>query len=139
MKYSPTIFLTVDIIIRSKRPEDSILLIKRKKEPFKDMWALPGGFVDQGEDLPEAAKRELREETGILVESLRQLGAFGKPDRDPRHHTVSVVYYGTVSSEVAAIAADDAADAGWFSIQQLPPLAFDHEEIISLWRQTTGL
>ncbi|WP_136666557.1 NUDIX hydrolase [Flavobacterium sp. H122] len=125
--YTSKIFVTVDIILHKC---NKILLIKRLKDPFKDCWALPGGFVDENEDLEEAAKRELLEETSINVDTLEQIGAFGKPFRDPRHHTVSIAFYGKVPDETIAIAGDDAKEAYWFSINDLPELAFDHEEII---------
>ncbi len=125
--YTSKIFVTVDIVLRKC---NKILLIKRLKDPFKDCWALPGGFVDENEDLEDAAKRELLEETSIKVETLEQIGAFGKPGRDPRSHTVSVAYFGKVADDTIAIAADDAKEAYWFAIDDLPELAFDHKDII---------
>lgn len=122
------IFVTVDVILRKN---DQILLIQRKNEPFKEHWALPGGFVEENEDLEVAAKRELQEETSISVSKLLQVGAFGKPFRDPRHHTISIVYFAEVPEETHAIAADDAKEAAWFDIHNLPELAFDHHEIIN--------
>lgn len=121
------IFVTVDVILRKN---DQILLIQRKNEPYKDHWALPGGFVEENEDLEVAAQRELQEETSISASKLSQVGAFGKPFRDPRHHTISVVYFADVPEETEAIAADDAKEAAWFDIHNLPELAFDHQEII---------
>ncbi|THF52958.1 NUDIX hydrolase [Flavobacterium supellecticarium] len=127
------IFLTVDAVIVKKTQSDySILLIKRANEPFKNDWALPGGFVDQDEDLMDAAIRELFEETTIKTDHLEQIGAFGKPFRDPRSHTVSVAYFGMVPENTVAIAADDAKEAAWFPIKELPKLAFDHQEIVTL-------
>lgn len=127
------IFLTVDAVIVKKTPaNDYLLLIKRNNEPFQNCWALPGGFVDLNEDLMAAAIRELYEETTISVTQLEQIGAFGKPFRDPRNHVVSVAYYGEVAEDTIAIAADDAREAKWFSIKALPKLAFDHEEIVNL-------
>ena len=96
-----------------------------------DSWALPGGFVDENEDIKDAALRELKEETGIVGLDLIQVGAYGKPGRDPRGHTVSVVYTAILDSEPEYQAGDDAAEAGWFTIDELPGLAFDHEEIIT--------
>ena len=124
--------VTVDLIIcAGVGDERKILLIKRGGEPFKSRWAFPGGFVDENEDLMDAAPRELEEETGVSALELRQLGAFGKPGRDPRGHTISIVF-GTVIDEVlTALAGDDADEAQWFSLKNLPPLAFDHDEIIS--------
>lgn len=127
-----TIYLTVDILIFKETISfNSILLIKRKNEPFKDCWALPGGFVDENEDLEDAAKRELEEETQIKIEQLEQLKAFGKPFRDPRSHVVSIAFTGIVSTDIQAIASDDAKEAKWFSVNDLPKLAFDHDEIIN--------
>lgn len=127
------IFVTVDaVIFRKNGDRNELLLIKRKNDPFKGKWALPGGFVDEGEDLADAAKRELQEETGLVVEGLKQLGAFGKPGRDPRSHTVSVAYTGFASDNAEAVGADDADEAKWFLISSLPELAFDHSDIIEL-------
>lgn len=127
------IFVTVDTVIFRKTASDhQILFIKRKNEPFKGKWALPGGFVDENEDLEDAANRELFEETGVKVAKLEQLGAFGKPGRDPRQHVVSIAYTGFTEETTNAVAADDADEAEWFSVKTLPELAFDHAEIINL-------
>lgn len=127
------IFLTVDSVIVKKTVAGfSLLLIKRANEPFKNDWALPGGFVDSNEDLMDAAIRELSEETSIKTEKLEQIGAFGKPFRDPRNHVVSIAYFGIVPDDTIGIAADDAKEVGWFPIKELPKLAFDHEEIVTL-------
>lgn len=126
------IFVTVDAVILRKSVDYELLLIKRKNEPFKDCWALPGGFVDENEDLKAAAIRELEEETQIKVTDLEQVGAFGKPFRDPRSHVVSVAYFGIVPENTVAVAADDAKETGWFSIKDLPKLAFDHSDIVTL-------
>jgi len=126
------IFLTVDVIlIKVTAGQSQLLLIKRKKQPFQNAWALPGGFVDEHEDLETAAIRELAEETGIGISKAEQLQAFGKPHRDPRGHMVSVAFFAYADENATAIAADDAADAQWFSINDLPELAFDHSEIIN--------
>lgn len=125
------IFLTVDIILIKATKPSKLLLIKRKKEPFQNAWALPGGFVDEHEDLEAAAIRELSEETGIVISNANQLKAFGKPHRDPRGHMVSVAFFAFADENAVAIAADDAADAQWFAINDLPELAFDHLEIIN--------
>ena len=126
------IFVTVDLLIFKKEAINNfILLIKRKNDPFKDFWAFPGGFVDENEDLEVAALRELQEETQIKIDHLEQLKAFGKPFRDPRSHVVSIAFTGFVSKETQAIASDDAKEAKWFSVNDLPKLAFDHDEIIN--------
>lgn len=130
MKYTSKIFVTVDIIVIDSTLE-KILLVQRKNEPFKGMWALPGGFVDENEDLESAAHRELLEETSIKVETLEQVKAFGKPGRDPRQHTVSVAFAGIAGKDVVVKAADDAKEAKWFTRKNLPDLAFDHSEIIT--------
>lgn len=130
-KYISKIFVTVDILIINDTTEE-ILLIKRLNEPFKDYWALPGGFVDENEDLEEAAHRELKEETNLEVEDLYQLGAFGAPGRDPRGHMISIAYLGYSSDVENAKAMDDAKELKWFKINDLPKLAFDHKEIIDL-------
>jgi 8-oxo-dGTP diphosphatase len=127
------IYVTVDAVV-FKQIENvwQILLIKRKNDPFKGQWALPGGFVDEGEDLPVAAARELEEETGLIVRNMEQLGAFGKPGRDPRQHTVSIAYTGFAAENAEAVGADDANEAQWFSVKSLPQLAFDHLDIVTL-------
>ncbi|WP_395054381.1 NUDIX domain-containing protein [Flavobacterium sp.] len=126
------IFLTVDTVILKLIGKDyHILLIQRRNNPFKDFWSLPGGFVDENEDLEIAAKRELFEETCVKIENLEQLKAFGKPFRDPRSHMVTVAFLGFVLEETIAIAADDAKDVKWISVNNLPELAFDHDEIIN--------
>ncbi len=118
-------FPTVDIIIELDK--HGIVLIKRKNPPFG--WAIPGGFVDYGESLESAALREAREETGLDVELLYQLGAYSDPERDPRHHTISVVFVARATGEPKA--ADDAEDVGVFDPNSLPEqLAFDHAKIL---------
>lgn len=134
------IALTVDVAVFKKTGSDwELLFIKRKKEPFKGKWALPGGFVDDGENLPDAAARELLEETGLAVNGLHQLGAFGKPGRDPRGHTVSIVYTAFTDDTAEAVGADDAEEAKWFSVKNLPEMAFDHAEIVNLALQKITL
>ena len=111
----------------------NVLLIERGREgePFHGCWALPGGFLNMDEDLDTCVRRELEEETGIRLSYLEQLYTFGRPGRDPRGRVISTAYLALVRSENVTIqAADDAARARWFSIYELPSLAFDHEEII---------
>jgi 8-oxo-dGTP diphosphatase len=110
-----------------------LVLIKRALDPFKNTWALPGGFLELDEDLEECARRELKEETGLGNLYLEQLHTFGKPGRDPRERVITVAYYAIASNvEMQPTAASDASDAKWFSIGKLPPLAFDHDEIIDM-------
>ncbi|MDI3282761.1 NUDIX domain-containing protein [Polyangium sp. 15x6] len=124
--------LAVDCVVFGLDEEDlKVLLIRRGVEPFAGRWALPGGFVHEDETLDEAARRELREEAGIEKVYLEQLYTFGAVDRDPRERVVSVTYYALVKlSEHAVRAATDAREAAWFAIDDLPRLAFDHEEIV---------
>ena len=118
-------FPTVDIIIEM---DGGIVLIQRKNPPYG--WALPGGFVDYGESLEKAAVREAREETSLEVDLISLLGAYSDPGRDPRHHTISVVF--TARAKGVPRAADDAADIGVFPADAIPDnLAFDHKRIIT--------
>ncbi len=128
----PRPMVTVDALIFTRGAPRRILLIRRGSEPYQGRWALPGGFVEEDEDLEPAARRELEEETGLRGVALEQLRAFGRPGRDPRGRVIAVAYVGLVESVPPAVAgADDAAEARWFPVDALPPLAFDHEEIIS--------
>lgn len=123
--------VTVDVaLFRRAGGQIEVLLIRRARTPFEGMWALPGGFVDQDESLEAAAARELEEETGIKGVKFKQIGAFGDPGRDPRGHTVSIAFAAVVARKVQARAADDARQAEWHPINQLPRLAFDHGRII---------
>jgi 8-oxo-dGTP diphosphatase len=128
--------LAVDAIVfgYSKQDGVSVLLIQRKYEPFKNSWAIPGGFVLEEESLEQAVRRELVEETGITVQYLEQLYTFGDPDRDPRQRIVSVAYMGLVkTSQYQDLkASTDAANAAWFSIRKLPSLAFDHKKLLDM-------
>lgn len=119
------------VVLSHERQQLRILLVQRKNDPFKEMWALPGGFIEDDEDLEPAAIRELEEETGVKLAQMRQLYTFGTPNRDPRFRTVSVVYFAVVdANEHPLKGADDALDAQWFNVKKLPNLAFDHREII---------
>lgn len=123
--------VTVDIIVIDKN-EGRILLIERGNEPFKNRWALPGGFVDMDEDIHVSAYRELKEETSLSDIELDQFRAYGKPGRDPRGRTISIVYFGILKNDQQDIqAGDDAKNTQWFSLNKLPELAFDHSQIIS--------
>lgn len=124
--------VTVDIVLLTREPRSRVLLIRRKRDPFAGAWALPGGFIEMDETLETSARRELREETGIEGGELAQLHTFGDPARDPRGRTISVAYLGRVDADaVRPVAADDAAEVGWFALDALPPLAFDHDRIIA--------
>jgi 8-oxo-dGTP diphosphatase len=117
-----------------------ILLIRRARDPFQGRWALPGGFVDYDEDLEPAARRELEEETGLRCGHLEQFGAFGRPGRDPRERTVTVAYLAALAPGKTAVqGSDDAADAGWFALEALPELAFDHAEVIACARRKLAI
>lgn len=122
--------LTVDCVVFGFDGGDlQVLLIRRGLQPFKDKWALPGGFVRVEETLDDAARRELEEETGLKDVFLEQLYTFGSVKRDPRERVVSVAYYGLVKP-AAVQAATDAAEAQWFPVTQVPALAFDHATIL---------
>ncbi len=124
--------VTTDAMVFSKGAEHlQILLVKRKNEPFKGMWAFPGGFVEDDEELETAATRELEEETGMKLPGMTQLHTFGKLGRDSRFRTVSVVYYAFADAKDHKVAGgDDAADAQWVNVKDLTELAFDHMEIL---------
>jgi 8-oxo-dGTP diphosphatase len=108
-----------------------LLLIRRGNDPFKDAWALPGGFVDYGENPNDAIHREIEEETGLTGLLFSQFGVYGDPLRDPRGHTVSVIYTAFIDEDKpAVIGGDDAAEARWFPFGDLPELAFDHSQIV---------
>lgn len=126
--------LTVDIVIFTLRDNRlQVLLIQRANEPFAGCWALPGGFVNMEESLEEAAARELEEETGIKEAYLEQLYTYGDPDRDPRGRVVTVAYFALIPADapVRREGGSDASQARWFPVDRLPPLAFDHAEIIA--------
>jgi 8-oxo-dGTP diphosphatase len=110
----------------------NILLIKRGKEPYKGQWALPGGFMEMDETPETAVARELFEETAVDCQNLQQFKTYGAIDRDPRHRTISTVFYYQWPSHqsIETTAGDDAAAVQWFSLNDLPALAFDHQLII---------
>jgi 8-oxo-dGTP diphosphatase len=134
----PFVYATADVVAFGIRPDTglSVLLVKRGSPPYRGRWAFPGGFVDEREDLEPAARRELREETGVSGDRLRleQLGAYGAPRRDPRHRVISVAYLAVLAPDVAAVAGDDAAAVGWLPVAELlgsRRLAFDHGRILA--------
>ena len=108
-----------------------VLLIQRGNEPYKGMWCVPGGFVELDEDLPVACARELEEETALRPAAMVQIGAFGTPGRDPRGRNVTVAYLAMIAPGATATAGDDAAGAAWHDIVALPPLGFDHADIVA--------
>lgn len=134
--YDPAIFerpsVTVDVVIFSLVHEDlQVLLIKRKHAPYASMWALPGSFVQIEEALEEAAVRTLADETGVTDVYTEQLYTFGAPDRDPRTRVITVAYFALVPyAAVEHRPGDDATDTDWFSVFDLPDLAFDHAKIL---------
>ena len=126
--------VTTDVVVFSIRHDAlKVLLIKRAEAPFLGSWALPGGFVGIDEGLDQAAQRELGEETGVTGVYLEQLYTFGKPDRDPRERVITVTYYALIPSDRIQIrAATDAEAVGWFALDELPVLAFDHLQIFTM-------
>lgn len=122
--------VTVDIVVFCVVDNKlKILLVKRGVEPFKGKWAIPGGFVKLDESLEGAAKRELREETGLEEEYLEQLYTFGDVERDPRGRVISVAYFALVSGK-DVMGGSDASEAKWFDVNDLPELFFDHKDIL---------
>lgn len=129
-----SIKLTVDAVVFGyEEGKISVLLIKRKYEPFKNKWAIPGGFVLNNESLEGAVERELQEETGVKINYLEQLYTFGDPSRDPRGRVVSIAYFGLVRPNTFKIVAStDASEVQWFNIEELPELSFDHQEVLEI-------
>ncbi len=138
----PRMLVTVDALVFLKKPsgKHEILLIERKNNPYKGLFALPGGFVDMDEALKDAATRELYEETGLKGVELHQLFAFDAIERDPRGRNLCIAFYGFTTPDNANIKAnDDAEKAIWYNINHLPNLAFDHLEIIQFAIKKLGL
>lgn len=126
--------VTTDIVASRRGPSNwEVLLIKRKKDPFAGKWALPGGFVNTDEEVTMAAVRELKEETGLEVQekALRLIDYFDAPDRDPRGRVISFAFEVKADGEHSVKGADDAEEAQWFPIDDLPELAFDHQSILA--------
>ncbi len=129
--------VTTDVVVFTLRDQElKLLLIKRGGDPYKGKWALPGGFVQMDEDLDSSARRELAEETGVSGVYLEQLYTFGAVNRDPRERVITVSYYALIPSDKVQLrAATDAEAVGWFAIDELPRLAFDHRDIVRLAHQ----
>ena len=121
---------TVDLIIYKKEDQQiCVVLIKRRNAPVG--WALPGGFVDEGEAVEDAARREGMEETGMEVELEELLYVYSHPSRDPRQHNISIIFTATVTEDQSPVGMDDAAEAQWFNIESLPsPIVFDHQQVL---------
>lgn len=125
--------LTADcIVFARKEPDFRVLLVQRANEPYKGKWAFPGGFMNMDETTEEAARRELKEETGLIVDDISQIGTFDRVDRDPRGRVITVAYFVVIEGIREVKGGDDAAVARWFSIGNLPELAFDHQEIMEV-------
>jgi 8-oxo-dGTP diphosphatase len=128
----PRSALTVDAIVYVKMGGSaSVLLIERGHEPFKNKWALPGGFIEMDETLETACKRELLEETGLIVDKMTQFKTYDAINRDPRHRTISVIYFAELNEKQPVKGGDDASKAEWFPATDLPELAFDHRQILN--------
>lgn len=123
--------VTTDCVVFTQEEEPKVLLIQRGNEPYKGCWAFPGGFMNMEETAEECAVRELKEETGLTVNQIQQIGAYSKVDRDPRGRTVSIAYLAIVDAPTAVSGMDDAAKAAWFPLSSLPDLAFDHQDIMT--------
>ena len=123
--------VTADCIVFSRYPKPQVLLIRRGNEPFKGEWAFPGGFLNMDETVQECARRELEEETGLVVQDIHLVGVYSRLRRDPRGHTVTPAFLSIMDYPLDVCGGDDAAQAQWFPLNQLPVLAFDHGEIIS--------
>ncbi len=131
--YPRPAFAADAIVFLCEAESTKVLLIERKHEPFAGSWAFPGGFVEIDEEIHDAAKRELEEETGLTNVELEEFKLVGTVGRDPRTRVISVFYIGFTTLENSKVAAsDDASKAKWFSINELPPLAFDHSEVMQL-------
>ena len=122
--------VTADVAVITTEQEPKVLLIQRGNEPYKGHWAFPGGFMDMDETTEQCAIRELEEETGLQISEVKQIGAYSKVDRDPRGRTITVAYIARIANAEKVNGQDDAAKAEWFPINNLPPLAFDHEDIM---------
>ena len=123
--------VTADCVVITKEAEPKVLLIQRGADPYKGCWAFPGGFMNMDETTEQCAVRELEEETGLKVSTVRQIGAYSKVDRDPRGRTITVAYLAIIDKPAQVTGLDDAAKAEWFPLSALPELAFDHADIMA--------
>ena len=123
--------VTADCAVFTREAETKVLLIQRGNDPFKGKWAFPGGFMNMDETTEQCAIRELKEETGLGISQVNQIGVYSKVDRDPRGRTLSVAYLAIVDKPYEVKGQDDAAKAEWFLLKDLPELAFDHDEIMT--------
>jgi 8-oxo-dGTP diphosphatase len=123
--------VTADCVVITKEAEPKVLLIQRGADPYKGCWAFPGGFMNMDETTEQCAIRELEEETGLKVSTVRQIGAYSKVDRDPRGRTITVAYLAIIDKPAQVTGQDDAAKAEWFPLSALPELAFDHADIMA--------
>ena len=123
--------VTADCVVITREAEPKVLLIQRGADPYKGCWAFPGGFMNMDETTEQCAIRELEEETGLKVSTVRQIGAYSKVDRDPRGRTITVAYLAIIEKPAQVTGQDDAAKAEWFPLSALPELAFDHADIMA--------
>ena len=123
--------VTGDCIVITKEENPKILLIQRGDNPYKGCWAFPGGFMEMDETTEQCAIRELKEETGLELSGPQQIGAYSKVDRDPRGRTITVAYLFMVDEPLPVVGLDDAANAQWWPLSDLPELAFDHKDILA--------
>jgi 8-oxo-dGTP diphosphatase len=130
----PMAAVTADVILINEA-KTQVLLIKRAKDPFANYWAFPGGFMEMNETLLEAAVRELKEETSLVFSDLKFFCMADTPNRDPRGRTISAVFWSICASSEKPIAADDAAEVAWFELNNLPLLAFDHQQLIDSFKR----
>ena len=127
----PRASVTADaVLFAEKDGQKYVLLIQRGNEPYKGSWAFPGGFLNMDETVERCAERELQEETGIVLTGMKLVGIYSNVERDPRGRVITAAYT-AMTTMPEATAADDAAAAKWWSLNQLPPLAFDHEKILA--------